>query len=134
MIREYSFHWLLQVRHTANMWLDMVDPYLVWSKLFGLMDTRYPGKGSTGEPDDNNYKQELDDLLLILFLLQNFKMADEEIQQMHLPLFLAAAVQKLEVSEGDAWFKTTIAIYWILMVSLAGSRQTAKLCFHSCQV
>ncbi|KAI9289079.1 Dopey, N-terminal-domain-containing protein [Umbelopsis sp. AD052] len=83
-----------EVRHSANMWLDLVDPYLVWSKLFALMDTRYPGKEH--DSGSRSYQQELDDLSLILFLLQTFKMADEEIQQMHMPLFLAAAVRKLE--------------------------------------
>lgn len=81
------------------MWLDLVDPYLVWSKLFALMDTRYPGKENGVDSESRSYQQELEDLSLILFLLQTFKMADEEIQQMHMPLFLAAAVRKLEVKE-----------------------------------
>lgn len=63
------------------------------------MDTRYPGKENGVDSESRSYQQELEDLSLILFLLQTFKMADEEIQQMHMPLFLAAAVRKLEVKE-----------------------------------
>ncbi|KAM3578985.1 hypothetical protein VKS41_008521 [Umbelopsis sp. WA50703] len=109
------------VRHTANMWLDMVDPYLVWSKLFHLMDSRYPGKGSNSTLDSTAYKQELDDLSLILFLLERFKMADEEVQQMHMPLFLAAAVRKLEESVKQPTFasltpKTNILVSIMLTI------------------
>lgn len=126
------------VRHTANMWLDIVDPYLVWSKLFHLMDTRYSGQGSSNALDSTTYKQEIDDLSLILFLLERFKMADEEVQQMHMPLFLAAAVRKLEESVKQPTFasltpKTNILVKIMLTIlnqlapSTLQDRRSSKL-------
>ncbi|KAL1915944.1 uncharacterized protein VTP21DRAFT_6332 [Calcarisporiella thermophila] len=71
---------------TANMFVEMVTPYLFWMKLFNLMDENFPSSASANTlPLD-----------LIEFVLDTFKLLEEEIQLLHMPLLLLAIVCKIE--------------------------------------
>ncbi|RUP50361.1 Dopey, N-terminal-domain-containing protein [Jimgerdemannia flammicorona] len=80
-----------EILQTANMFMDMVEPYLIWMKLFALVDTKFPST----DPD-NAFALDLVD-----FVLRSFKMHDEEVQQIHLPLFLLALVSKASIGGPD---------------------------------
>ncbi|RUS22466.1 hypothetical protein BC937DRAFT_88992 [Endogone sp. FLAS-F59071] len=76
-----------EILQTANMFIDTVEPYLIWMKLFALVDNKFPSSESG-----------ISALDLVDFVLRSFKMHDEEVQQIHLPLFLLALVSKIDAS------------------------------------
>lgn len=77
-----------EITQTANMWMDMMEPYLICLKLFELIDTSFPGKG--------NHEKNLDNMKLVEFTLQSFQLSDEEIKHVHFPLILATLSKKLK--------------------------------------
>lgn len=79
---------------TANMWMEMVEPYLIWTKLFELFDNSFPGKDGQSKGKRGN---DLENLQLLEFTLKSFKFTDDEIKHMHLPLVVAGMAQKLQV-------------------------------------
>ncbi|KAI8640170.1 Dopey, N-terminal-domain-containing protein [Parasitella parasitica] len=83
-----------EVMKTANMWMDMVEPYLVCMKLFELIDTCFSGTAMTNKKSSKSIGT-LDSLRLVEFTLESFHFADDEIKQIHFPLILAALVKKL---------------------------------------
>ncbi|KAI9258777.1 Dopey, N-terminal-domain-containing protein [Phascolomyces articulosus] len=85
-----------EIVQTANMWMEMMEPYLIWMNLFALFDANFPDKA--GAFKLSNLKTHLNNLNLIEFTLKSYKFTDEEIRQMHLPLVLAAMTQKLQDS------------------------------------
>ncbi|KAG2225478.1 hypothetical protein INT45_010305, partial [Circinella minor] len=85
-----------EIVQTANMWMEMMEPYLIWMKLFALFDANFPDKTGVFKPA--NLENNLKNLTLIEFTLKSFKFTDEEIRQMHLPLILSAMTQKLQES------------------------------------
>lgn len=76
--------------------MEMVEPYLIWMKLFDIIDCSFPSLGKTTHSrlDGNSKKVGLP---LIEFTLKSFKFTDDEIKHMHLPLVLTALTQKLQV-------------------------------------
>ncbi|KAI9321888.1 Dopey, N-terminal-domain-containing protein [Dichotomocladium elegans] len=84
-----------EILQTANMWMEMVEPYHIWTKLFELFDTSFPGKTNA-----QGIKRELDldNLKLLEFTLKSYKFTDDEIRHMHLPLVLVGIVQKIQES------------------------------------
>lgn len=90
----------IQILQTANMWMEMVEPYMVWAKLFSIIDKSLPSKSSDSTISTKKFspEEDLDNLRLVQFTLESFKFTDQEIRQMHLPLVLAALSQKLEES------------------------------------
>ena len=85
----------IKIVQTANMWMEMMEPYLIWMKLFALFDANFPDKAGVFKP--SNLENNLKNLTLMEFTLKSFKFTDEEIRQMHLPLILSAMTQKLQV-------------------------------------
>ncbi|CEP13190.1 hypothetical protein [Parasitella parasitica] len=83
-----------EVMKTANMWMDMVEPYLVCMKLFELIDTCFSGTALTAKKT-SKFTDTLDILRLVEFTLESFHFADDEIRQIHFPLILAALCKKL---------------------------------------
>lgn len=92
-----------QILQTANMWMEMTEPYLIWMKLFEMADGSFPGKSSSsiqGSKVPSSKNADLENLRLLEFALTSFKFTDEEIKHMHLPLFVGSLTQKLYVSQG----------------------------------
>ncbi|KAI7867413.1 Dopey, N-terminal-domain-containing protein [Spinellus fusiger] len=89
-----------EILQTANMWLEMVEPYLIWMKLFKIIDTSFPDApfalGNT--TPGTNIPSDLESMRLMRFTLKAFKFSDEEVWQMHLPLIIAALTRKLQES------------------------------------
>ncbi|KAF9312603.1 hypothetical protein BG003_006119 [Podila horticola] len=77
---------------TATMWIDMTDPYLIWKKMSEAIYENFPAENG----------QESYALNLVIFFLESFKLNDEEMQHMHMPMFLLFLLTKIQtiVSEG----------------------------------
>ncbi|KAG9326517.1 hypothetical protein KVV02_007666 [Mortierella alpina] len=71
---------------TATMWIDMTDPYLIWKKLSEAVYDNFPA-----ESDKDPYA-----LDLVIFFLNSFKVNDEEMQHMHVPMFLLFLLTKIQ--------------------------------------
>lgn len=81
----------------ANMWMDMVEPYLICMKLFELIDSSFPNSSKkTQNP--------LENLRLVEFILESFQFSDDEIKYVHFPFILAALTRKLQDSLKTANF------------------------------
>ncbi|KAF7726823.1 hypothetical protein EC973_008424 [Apophysomyces ossiformis] len=95
-----------EMLQTANMWMEMVEPYLIWTKLFGILDLSFPGKPAirNGSMTAPNVESELDNLRLVEFTLKSFRFSDEEIRQYHLPMVVATLTKKLQQSIHNAAF------------------------------
>ena len=74
-----------EVMQTANMWMDMMEPYSICMKLFEILDTCFPPN-----------KKMTDHMDLIGFTLEEFHLTDEEIKQIHYPFMLASLSRKLK--------------------------------------
>ncbi|KAF9347056.1 hypothetical protein BGX26_001433 [Mortierella sp. AD094] len=72
--------------HTATMWIDMTDPYLIWKKLSEAIHDNFP-------VEDGKDSYALD---LVIFFLNSFKLNDEEMQHMHIPMFLLFLLTKIQ--------------------------------------
>ncbi|CAO3630393.1 unnamed protein product [Cunninghamella blakesleeana] len=105
-----------EILQTANMWMEIVDPYLIWKKLFNIIDQAFPkSPKSTGLGVDNLQNG----LKLVEYTLKSFKLTDEEIKQFHLPLVLAAMTKKLRKSiTYDSFSDTLPQIIQILEVMI----------------
>ncbi|RCI05672.1 hypothetical protein CU098_013294, partial [Rhizopus stolonifer] len=93
----------IELLKTANMWMDMVEPYLICLKLFEVIDTSFPvtTRKSTGQ---------LENLKLMEFTLDSFQLADDEIRQIHLPLILAVLTRKLKDAQHDPTFVESLPL------------------------
>ena len=85
------------------MWMEMVGPYLIWMKLFGVLDDSFPGKaaavtGTVARVKSKSVQADLESMQLVAFALESLKLTDEEVKQMHLPLILASLARKLRES------------------------------------
>ncbi|KAI8375993.1 Dopey, N-terminal-domain-containing protein [Radiomyces spectabilis] len=88
-----------EILQTANMWMEMVEPYLIGLKLFETLDTSFPGKTSLQTEDGVSRiapQANLDAMCLVEFSLQSFKLTDDEMKRAHLPLILASLTRKLQ--------------------------------------
>lgn len=75
-----------------------MEPYLIWMKLFSLLDASFPGKSGVQGSNTKGYSSsDMDNLNTIIFSLKSFKFTDEEIKHMHLPFVVVALAQKLRV-------------------------------------
>ncbi|CAO3668855.1 unnamed protein product [Rhizopus stolonifer] len=79
----------LEIMQSANMWMDMMEPYLICMKLFECLDTNFPS---------NKLPHALEKLKVVEFALTAFKLTDDEIQHVHFPLLLAVLSKKLQIS------------------------------------
>ncbi|KAF9960614.1 hypothetical protein BGZ65_012020 [Modicella reniformis] len=77
----------VELIQTATMWIDMSDPYLIWKKLSEALNDNFPT-----EPGKEAYA-----LDLIIFFLNTFKLNDDEMQYMHIPMFLLFLLAKIQV-------------------------------------
>ncbi|KAG0365844.1 hypothetical protein BGZ54_006153 [Gamsiella multidivaricata] len=71
---------------TATMWIDMTDPYLIWKKLSEAIYDNFPA-----EPGKETYA-----LDLVIFFLNSFKLNDDEMQHMHIPMFLLFLLTRIQ--------------------------------------
>ncbi|KAF8924042.1 hypothetical protein BGZ58_002248, partial [Dissophora ornata] len=71
---------------TATMWIDMTDPYLIWKKLSEAIYDNFPA-----EPGKETYA-----LDLAMFFLDSFKLSDEEMQHIHIPMFLLFLLTRIQ--------------------------------------
>ncbi|KAK3825766.1 MAG: Dopey, N-terminal-domain-containing protein [Benniella sp.] len=72
--------------HTATIWIDMTEPYLIWQKLSEALYDNFPAEsGKEGYAVD-----------LVIFFLNSFKLNDDEMQQMHIPMFLLLLLSKIQ--------------------------------------
>jgi hypothetical protein len=78
-----------EIIKTANMWMDMVEPYLICLKLFELIDVPF----STNKKTVN---RSLDHMQLMEYTLETFHLIDDEIKHIHFPLILASLTRKLK--------------------------------------
>ncbi|ORZ17804.1 Dopey, N-terminal-domain-containing protein [Absidia repens] len=85
-----------EILQTANMWMEMVEPYLIWMKLFDVIDQSFPPLDKVSNSTFGHSKKM--SLPLVEFTLKSFKFTDEEIKHMHLPLVLTSMTQKLQES------------------------------------
>jgi hypothetical protein len=69
------------------MWIDMTDPYLIWKKLSEAIYENFPAK-----PGKESYA-----LDLVIFFLNSFKLNDEEMQHLHIPMFLLFLLTRIQV-------------------------------------
>ncbi|KAI8088322.1 Dopey, N-terminal-domain-containing protein [Thamnidium elegans] len=83
-----------ELMQTANMWMDMMEPYLICLKLFDIIDTCFPDS-NTKKPDT---ERNLSSMKLVEFTFQSFTLTDEEIKLVHFPLILAALSKKLKLA------------------------------------
>lgn len=88
----------MEVMKTANMWMDMVEPYLICMKLFELIDTGFPSTTTTNTKKTSKFSDTLESLRLVEFTLESFQFADDEIKHIHFPLIVAALCKKLNDS------------------------------------
>ncbi|KAI8359989.1 Dopey, N-terminal-domain-containing protein [Blakeslea trispora] len=116
---------------TANMWMDMVEPYLICFKLFETMDNAFLNA-------HKSTPQHLEGLLLIEFILDSFKLADDEIRQIHFPFILAALTRHLKDSLHDPAFvknlpivNQAIVLVLLLLARLPESVYTEKTTMHT---
>ncbi|GJJ70854.1 hypothetical protein EMPS_03204 [Entomortierella parvispora] len=72
---------------TATMWIDMTDPYLIWKKLSEAICENFPAE----EGKDSSA------LDLAIFFLNSFKLNDEEMQHMHMPMFLLLLLTRIQI-------------------------------------
>jgi hypothetical protein len=87
------------ITQTANMWVDMVEPYLICIKLFELVDTCFPGNNNNNNKNQQRQQSSnLESIKLMEFTLKSLKLTDDEIKHIHLPLILAALSKKLNDS------------------------------------
>ncbi|ORX62705.1 hypothetical protein DM01DRAFT_1314259 [Hesseltinella vesiculosa] len=91
-----------EILQTANMWMEMVEPYMIWKKLYGLLDQMYPPLAA--EVADKGAET----LNLIEYTLHAFKFTDDDIRQMHLPLVIIAMAQTLKTALDDDNFMSTL--------------------------
>ncbi|KAI8985936.1 Dopey, N-terminal-domain-containing protein [Pilobolus umbonatus] len=84
-----------EIMQSANMWMEMVEPYLIFMKLFELLDTSFPGDQKTLNKSNMTH---LDNMRLVEFTVQSFKLTDDEIRHVHFPMILAALSKKLQES------------------------------------
>ncbi|CAG8507748.1 1615_t:CDS:10 [Paraglomus brasilianum] len=84
---------------TANMFLEMVPPYLIWMKLYALVMDHFPS-------NDGKDTEALD---LVDFILTSLTLHEEEIQQIHLPMFLTALLCKAESLANSTDFTSYIS-------------------------
>ncbi|KAG0004507.1 hypothetical protein BGZ79_009040 [Entomortierella chlamydospora] len=81
-----------ELTHTATMWIDMTDPYLIWKKLSEAIHDNFPVENG----------KETYALDLVIFFLNSFKLNDEEMQHMHIPMFLLFLLTKIQdISEDN---------------------------------
>ncbi|CAO3632308.1 unnamed protein product [Cunninghamella echinulata] len=97
-LQGYSKHESIEqdILQTANMWMEIVEPYLIWKKLFNIIDQTFPTSPKSAGPGVDYSQKE--GLKLIEYTLKSFKLTDEEIKHFHLPLVLAAMTKKLKKS------------------------------------
>ncbi|CAG8433328.1 13062_t:CDS:10 [Ambispora gerdemannii] len=76
-----------ELLQTAQMFLQMIPQYVLWMKLYNLVQEQFPSS-------DSQVTKALD---LVYFVVQEIKLHEEEIQQIHLPLFLTILLYKLQV-------------------------------------
>ena len=69
------------------MWIDMTDPYLIWKKLSEAIYENFPA-----ESGKESYA-----LDLVIFFLNSFKLNDEEMQHLHIPMFLLFLLTRIQV-------------------------------------
>ncbi|CAG8458839.1 9044_t:CDS:10 [Racocetra persica] len=81
----------MDLLQTANMFMEMLEPYLIWMKLYGLLDKLSSKDGLDTAALD-----------LVGFVLDSIKLHEEEIEQIHLPLFLTALLCKLQSFANDS--------------------------------
>lgn len=117
----------------------MVEPYMIWTKLFSMIDKSLPSKSNDANSATkrSSPEEDLDNLHLVQFTLQSFKFTDQEIRQMHLPLVLAALSKKLEESlrysafihvlpQIDCCIQLMHTIYKMIPENMFGDRPTTK--------
>lgn len=75
-----------ELLHTATMWIDMTDPYLIWKKLSEAVHDNFPT-----EAGKDAYA-----LDLVIFFLKSFKITDDEMQHTHIPMFLLLVLSKIQ--------------------------------------
>ncbi|CAG8542048.1 7991_t:CDS:10 [Funneliformis mosseae] len=84
---------------TANMFLEMINPYLIWMKLYGLVQDRFTAQDGL----------DISALDLVNFVLNSFRMHEDEIEQIHMPLFVTALLRKLQMFTNEANFSRRIS-------------------------
>ncbi|CAB4494243.1 hypothetical protein RhiirA1_417017 [Rhizophagus irregularis] len=99
----------VELLQTANMFLEMIEPYLIWMKLYGLVQDRFSAQ-------DGLDTSALD---LVDFVLNSFRMHEDEIEQIHMPLFMIALLCKLQMFAIETDFSNRISqIESALLLSL----------------
>ena len=82
---------------TANMFFEMTEPYLIWQNLF---QTSFKDNSSTFD--------------LLSFVIDYFRVTDEEIQRIHLPLLIVTAAQTSNPPIESAQFDSSASANRIL--------------------
>ncbi|KAI9138353.1 Dopey, N-terminal-domain-containing protein [Paraphysoderma sedebokerense] len=85
---------------TANMFLSMIDPYLIWKKLFLLFTTKLTGLKNSKESNTRveNEQQMAACLESLHFVLDTAKLTDDESKRFHLPFWVLYILNILQAS------------------------------------
>jgi hypothetical protein len=74
---------------TANTLYDAVEPLAVWKQLFAAV---------RAELLDSAASTRFEAMSMVKFILTQFRVQEEEVQDVHLPLFFAGLLELLKVS------------------------------------
>ncbi|KAI8987465.1 Dopey, N-terminal-domain-containing protein [Mycotypha africana] len=93
-----------EVIRTANMWMDMIEPYLICRKLFELLDNDFTNitssSSSSSSSSSKTHKKAfstfVENLELMEFVVDSIHFTDDEIKHIHFPLIVTAMTKKIK--------------------------------------
>ncbi|ORX53715.1 hypothetical protein BCR36DRAFT_348582 [Piromyces finnis] len=104
--------------NTVNMFLSMIEPYIIWSNIFHNLEKHHP-------KDENDYKEIYQ---LFEFLISFIKITDEEAEIIHLPFCFYLMINKLNEIDDYEECNDNIMVYMKLLLSILNkiSKSTFK--------
>jgi len=93
--------------NTVNMFLSMIEPYIIWSNIFHNLEKHHPKDESDNKEIYNLFE----------FLISFIKITDEEAEIIHLPFCFYLMINKLNEIENYEQCKDNIMIYMKLLLS-----------------
>jgi len=94
--------------NTVNMFLSMIEPYIIWSNVFHNLEKHHP-------KDENDNKEIYQ---LFEFLLSFIKITDEEAEIIHLPFCFYLMFKQLNEIDDYEKYKDNITIYMKLILTI----------------
>ncbi|ORY46650.1 hypothetical protein LY90DRAFT_509196 [Neocallimastix californiae] len=98
----------IKLINTVNMFLSMIEPYIIWSNIFHNLEKHHP-------KDENDNKEIYQ---LFEFLLSFIKITDEEAETIHLPFCFYLMIKQLNEIDDYEKYKDNILIYMKLILTI----------------